>query len=135
MQTIELYTEKTRSVPIIPLLSVAYRTEIILGNPKAKCVRMGICVVKEVGIFSSAVQPDNHTYAIMQREGDFLKINFLYPSMNELTYQKHFSENVFYIESEASFSLGGKAIFIPMGIYSCKQRKQYIELFVPILEK
>lgn len=108
-----------------------YKAEITLGNPKAKCVRMGICMLETVTVFQTVILPENQVYAIVQMYAKVIKMSFLRSNMDSVTYEKHFSSTFFTIESAANFTLDSKKIHIDEGVYSCNIGKRYIEVIFP----
>ncbi len=92
-----------------PILAVRsrqrWKAEIILGNPKLKCARFGICQIKEVKTFNkdTLCTEGKVNATLWYKTKTVLCCAFDLKTMHNMTYQRHFSTGRFKIESTVSY--------------------------------
>lgn len=74
--------------------------QVVLGNPRIGCDGYGICkFVTKMDVFN-LIHPDRLVEAQILMENGYLNILFNKTKMTKATYQTHFSEGVFKVETE-----------------------------------
>ena len=112
--------------------------QVVLGNPRIGCDGYGICkfVTKRDSI--NGINPDRLIDVYLCIENEQLHLVFNKAKMNQTTYQAHFSEGIFKVETETELPETITSFFkyppsvLERGIYKITETKTKIVVVINI---
>lgn len=114
--------------------------QVVLGNPRIGCDGYGICkFVTKMDVFN-LIHPDRLVEAQLFMKNKYLNILFNKTKMTQATYQTHFSEGIFKVETETELPETITSFFkyppsvLERGIYKITEEENSLYIDVGLYE-